>query len=190
MLGYLEPRAIRGSPRPATCQNRRLKLSTTRGAPHRAESHGTRVAPGRAGQASQRAIEADRRAFDYPSIRCDLDGPPFRIGEARYMRPADGRWETTNRGAPGFIGSRGGAPIGRCRNATLRPFQRVVIWCNPQHARRVYYPSLMFAVFPVREAQMKKVLVALVATLVAVSMTGCVGIGKGKGVPPRVVTKG
>src|SRR5262245_47797822 len=29
-----EPRAIRGSPRPATCQNRRLKLSTIRGALH------------------------------------------------------------------------------------------------------------------------------------------------------------
>src|SRR5260370_2876173 len=27
-----EPRAIRGSPRPATCQNRRLKLSTIKGA--------------------------------------------------------------------------------------------------------------------------------------------------------------
>ena len=36
---------------------------------------------------------------------------------------------------------------------------------------------------------MKKVLFALVATLVAVSVTGCVGIGKGKG-PPPVVTKG
>jgi transposase InsO family protein len=29
-----EPGAIRGSPRPATCQNRRLKLSTVRGALH------------------------------------------------------------------------------------------------------------------------------------------------------------
>src|SRR5262249_51547983 len=29
-----EPRAIRGSPRPATCQNRRLKLSTIKGALH------------------------------------------------------------------------------------------------------------------------------------------------------------
>jgi predicted small lipoprotein YifL len=37
---------------------------------------------------------------------------------------------------------------------------------------------------------MKKVLVALVATLVAVSMAGCVGIGKGKGKAPAVVTKG
>ena len=36
---------------------------------------------------------------------------------------------------------------------------------------------------------MKKVLVALVATLVAVSVSGCVGIGKGK-VPPPIVTKG
>ena len=36
---------------------------------------------------------------------------------------------------------------------------------------------------------MKKVLVALVATLVAVSVAGCVGIGKGKA-PPPVVTKG
>ena len=38
--------------------------------------------------------------------------------------------------------------------------------------------------------QMKKLLVALVATLVAVSMAGCVGFGKGKAPPPRVVTKG
>jgi hypothetical protein len=38
---------------------------------------------------------------------------------------------------------------------------------------------------------MKKVLVGLVATLVAVSVAGCVGIGKGKGkAPPPVVTKG
>src|SRR5262249_51808779 len=29
-----EPRPIRGSPRPATCQNRRLKLSTIKGALH------------------------------------------------------------------------------------------------------------------------------------------------------------
>jgi hypothetical protein len=55
---------------------------------------------------------------------------------------------------------------------------------------RVLYAFRENSVFPVREAQMKKVLVALVATLVAVSMAGCVGIGKGKGVPPRVVTKG
>src|SRR5438552_5770404 len=33
-----EPRAIRGSPRPATCQNRRLKLSTIKGALHSAVS--------------------------------------------------------------------------------------------------------------------------------------------------------
>ena len=39
------------------------------------------------------------------------------------------------------------------------------------------------------EFQMKKVLVALVATLVAVSVAGCVGIGKGKA-PPPIVTKG
>ena len=38
---------------------------------------------------------------------------------------------------------------------------------------------------------MKKFFVALVATLVAVSVAGCVGIGKGKGkAPPPVVTKG
>jgi hypothetical protein len=36
---------------------------------------------------------------------------------------------------------------------------------------------------------MKKVLFALVATLVAVSVSGCVGIGKGKA-PPPMVTKG
>ena len=34
---------------------------------------------------------------------------------------------------------------------------------------------------------MKKVLVALVATLVAVSVSGCVGIGKGKGKAPPPV---
>ena len=39
--------------------------------------------------------------------------------------------------------------------------------------------------------QMKKVLIALVATLVAVSVSACVGIGKGKGkAPPPIVTKG
>ena len=38
---------------------------------------------------------------------------------------------------------------------------------------------------------MKKVLIALVATLVAVSVAGCAGIGKGKGkAPPPIVTKG
>ncbi len=37
---------------------------------------------------------------------------------------------------------------------------------------------------------MKKVLIALVATLVAVSVSGCVGIGKGKGKAPPIVTKG
>src|SRR5438067_2225187 len=37
---------------------------------------------------------------------------------------------------------------------------------------------------------MKKLLVALVATLVAVSVAGCAGLGKGKGkAPPPVVTK-
>ena len=35
---------------------------------------------------------------------------------------------------------------------------------------------------------MKKVLFAVVATLVAVSVSGCVGVGKGKA--PPVVTKG
>jgi hypothetical protein len=40
-----------------------------------------------------------------------------------------------------------------------------------------------------RGTPMNKLLFALVATLVAVSVSGCVGIGKGKG-PPPVVTKG
>jgi hypothetical protein len=35
---------------------------------------------------------------------------------------------------------------------------------------------------------MKKVLFAVIATLVAVSVSGCVGVGKGKA--PPVVTKG
>jgi len=38
---------------------------------------------------------------------------------------------------------------------------------------------------------MKRVLIALVATLVAASVSGCVGYGLGKGkAPPPVVTKG
>ena len=42
-----------------------------------------------------------------------------------------------------------------------------------------------------RGIPMKKVLIALVATLVAVSVAGCAGIGKGKGkAPPPIVTKG
>jgi hypothetical protein len=36
---------------------------------------------------------------------------------------------------------------------------------------------------------MKKLVFALVATLVAVSVSGCAGLGKGKA-PPPVVTKG
>jgi hypothetical protein len=36
---------------------------------------------------------------------------------------------------------------------------------------------------------MNKLLIALIATLVAVSVSGCVGIGKGKA-PPPIVTKG
>jgi hypothetical protein len=36
---------------------------------------------------------------------------------------------------------------------------------------------------------MKKILFAVVATLVAVSVSGCAGMGKGKA-PPPVVTKG
>jgi len=44
---------------------------------------------------------------------------------------------------------------------------------------------------PAEGITMKKVLIALVATLVAVSVSGCVGIGKGKGkAPPPIVTKG
>ena len=42
-----------------------------------------------------------------------------------------------------------------------------------------------------RGIPMKKVLVVLVSTLVAVSVAGCAGIGKGKGkAPPAIVTKG
>jgi len=38
---------------------------------------------------------------------------------------------------------------------------------------------------------MKKILVALVATLVAVSVAGCAGIGKARAkAPPPIVTKG
>ena len=43
------------------------------------------------------------------------------------------------------------------------------------------------------EPAMKKVLFALVATLVAVSVSGCAGLGKGKGKappPPPIVRKG
>jgi hypothetical protein len=41
---------------------------------------------------------------------------------------------------------------------------------------------------PAEGIPMKKLLFALVATLVAVSVSGCVGVGKGKA--PPVVTKG
>jgi hypothetical protein len=42
-----------------------------------------------------------------------------------------------------------------------------------------------------RGTPMKKVLFALVATLVAVSVSGCAGLGKGKAPPsPPIVTKG
>ena len=42
-----------------------------------------------------------------------------------------------------------------------------------------------------RGTPMKKILIALVATLVAVSVAGCAGIGEGKGkAPPPIVTKG
>ena len=42
-----------------------------------------------------------------------------------------------------------------------------------------------------QEGQMKKLLVAAVATLVAVSVAGCAAVGKGKGkAPPPIVTKG
>jgi hypothetical protein len=37
-------------------------------------------------------------------------------------------------------------------------------------------------------APMKKIFVAMVATIVAIGMAGCVGVGKGKA--PPVVTKG
>ena len=43
---------------------------------------------------------------------------------------------------------------------------------------------------PAEGIPMKKLLIALVATLVAVSVSGCVGIGKGKGKAPPIVTKG
>jgi hypothetical protein len=36
---------------------------------------------------------------------------------------------------------------------------------------------------------MKKLVIALLATIVAVSVSGCAGMGKGKA-PPPVVTKG
>jgi hypothetical protein len=36
---------------------------------------------------------------------------------------------------------------------------------------------------------MNKIFVALVATIVAIGMSGCVGVGKGKA-PPPIVTKG
>jgi hypothetical protein len=36
---------------------------------------------------------------------------------------------------------------------------------------------------------MKKLVIALLATMVAVSVSGCAGMGKGKA-PPPVVTKG
>jgi hypothetical protein len=44
-----QPRAIRGSPRPANCQNRRLKLSTIRGALQRVSDAGQPLAPERSG---------------------------------------------------------------------------------------------------------------------------------------------
>jgi ABC-type Zn uptake system ZnuABC Zn-binding protein ZnuA len=38
---------------------------------------------------------------------------------------------------------------------------------------------------------MKKILIGVVATLVAVSLAGCASMGKGKGkAPPPIVTKG
>lgn len=44
---------------------------------------------------------------------------------------------------------------------------------------------------PTQGVPMKKVLVAMVATLVAVSVAGCAAVGKGKGkAPPPIVTKG
>jgi hypothetical protein len=39
--------------------------------------------------------------------------------------------------------------------------------------------------------QMNKLLIAMVATLVALSVAGCAAVGKGKGkAPPPIVTKG
>jgi hypothetical protein len=37
---------------------------------------------------------------------------------------------------------------------------------------------------------MKKIAIALLATIVAFSVAGCAGMGKGKGKAPPVVTKG
>jgi hypothetical protein len=38
---------------------------------------------------------------------------------------------------------------------------------------------------------MRKIMVVFVATLVAISVSGCAyGLGKGKGVPPPIVRKG
>src|SRR5262249_34337023 len=65
-----EPRAIRGSTRPATCQNRRLKLSTIKGALQRA-----------ARLAHQRAhIDA----FELPPATCARNR---RTGEVRFTAP-------------------------------------------------------------------------------------------------------
>jgi hypothetical protein len=51
--------------------------------------------------------------------------------------------------------------------------------------------GLLYSEAATKGITMKKVLVALVATLVAVSVSACVGIGKGKGkAPPPIVTKG
>ena len=109
VLGYLEPRAIRGSPRPATCQNRRLKLSTTRGAPHRAESQGPALL--RDGQGKHPSGLEDHAA-SRRAMRNDKQRSP-RVYWVSWRRPD---W----RGA-------------EMQHSDL--FQRVVIWCNPQHAR-------------------------------------------------------
>ena len=56
-------------------------------------------------------------------------------------------------------------------------------------AIRVAIAPLSFTGAAAEGIPMKKVLIALVATLVAVSVSGCVGVGKGKA-PPPIVTKG
>jgi|tagenome__1003787_1003787.scaffolds.fasta_scaffold20830660_1 hypothetical protein len=87
------------------------------------------------------------------------------------------------------------AYAGLCRSAALEaptisggsePFMRAM---RP----RVERGTRCIAGREERGTPMKKVLSALVATLVAVSVSGCAGLGKGKGKappPPPIVRKG
>ena len=56
---------------------------------------------------------------------------------------------------------------------------------NSDQVRRPALPIVHY----LRGSQMKKLVIALLATVVAFSVSGCVGIGKGKA-RPAVVTKG